>query len=78
MNEKKRRSVRKQMETECKDGIAVFGRILPSRSTALLLKRTFGKGHTLSLLSEPEDASRVADIVGATQATRLYPCRRQR
>lgn len=37
---------------------------LRAAGTAQFLKRTFGKGHTLSLLSEPEDASRVADIVG--------------
>eukprot|EP01043_Picozoa_sp_COSAG02_P022369 COSAG02_NODE_1161_length_14173_cov_8.154469_7_plen_990_part_00 len=33
--------------------------------TSQFLKRTFGKGHTVVLVSEPEQASRVADIVSA-------------
>ena len=31
--------------------------------TSQFLKRTFGKGHTITLVSEPQQASRVADIV---------------
>jgi ABC-type multidrug transport system ATPase subunit len=46
------------------DKIAIMdsGRLRASGSS-LFLKTTFGKGHTVSLLSEPENAPRVADIV---------------
>lgn len=39
---------------------------LRAAGTSLFLKSTFGKGHTVSLLSEPEDAPRVAEIVQST------------
>lgn len=49
------------------DTIAILdGGKLRAFGTSLFLKRTYGKGHTVTLLSEPDGADRVAGIVKET------------